>query len=155
MRRRLPRVVRPAGGEHANWGGAHGLERDGHHALVKRVVDDPAFASNTLHSISPTAAIFVQGLSLGLANQREARDRRLGTERADADDHRIERSGEIVDRAKPAALYQRSLGRGAVDERGSRNEITLGVESVRESGRKLDRVIAARSGSLRRPARRR
>src|ERR1700722_2036729 len=35
-------LMRPPCRQNANWGRAHDLERDGHHALVERVVDDPA-----------------------------------------------------------------------------------------------------------------
>ena len=67
-------------------------------------------------------------------------------ERADADDHRVERLGEIVDRAEPAALDQRRLGRRAVDERGRGNEIAVGVESVGEGGGKLGRIVVGETG---------
>ena len=62
------------------------------------------------------------------------------------DDHGVERAGEIIDLAKPAALDQRRLGRRAVDERGSGNEIAVGVEGVRESGGEVGRVVAGEVG---------
>ena len=83
--------VGAAGGEHPDRGGAHRFDGDGHHPLVQGMLDDPAFAVEDVAQHFADPAIFAQRLAVGLADQRKARDRRFGSERADADHHRVER----------------------------------------------------------------
>ena len=122
------------------------FDGDGHHALVQGMLDEPAFAIVDVAQHFADAAIFAQRLAVGLADEREARDRRFGSERADADHHRVERLGEIVDLAEPATLDERLLGRRAVDERGRGNEIAVGVESMGEGGGELSRIVLGEAG---------
>ena len=102
--------------------------------------------SKTLHSNSPTAPYSRSTCRSALADQLEPGGGQLGPQRPDADDDRVQRLGEIVDRAQAAPLDQRRLGRRAVDEGRGGDEIAVGAEGAGEGGGELGRIVVGEMG---------